>query len=475
MAAVQDAGVSTSLPQVLTAPALASPNFSAYLLAALFFPFTYIFRIFLRATRPQPPIAPVPDLISSPAESPSATPISPATDLGTLSTEEEKPAEIAQDAVVPVSLPYVPASPSMLAQLVSPNSTRPQSPIPPDPNPVPFLAESPATAPVPPAADLGAHGTEGNQLTEIVQDAVAPTSLPQVPDSPSTPTQLEPHPQSSIPTKTDPVSSVDELPAATPILPDVDLGARSAKGDEPAAIAQFAVVPTSLPQVLESPSMLAQLASSNETRPQSPTPLNPDPVPSLGPESPAATSTPSVTDLGTHSAEGDTPAQISHDPIVPTVLPQVLALALVSGALATCPQLPIIPVPDPVPSLDPSSSTTPTPTDKDLNTCSAEGDKPETMVQDAVMPASLPQVLASSSVPAELASSELSPSLAPPIPLVTMAPSSSNGMKDLGLAVQELLAAVERYGANLFQPLAAALDGFVMLSDNLKVRIHCFA
>jgi len=107
--------------------------------------------------------------------------------------------------------------------------------------------------------------------------------------------------------------------------------------------------------------------------------------------------------------------------------------------------------------------------DTDSAPCDAKASQStETAVtQDVVVPTSLSQVtsasiLALSTSPKELftlASVALTPSL------------STNMLQNWGLTVQKLRAAVERDDANLFQPLAAALDGFAKLGDNVKVCI----
>jgi len=83
-------------------------------------------------------------------------------------------------------------------------------------------------------------------------------------------------------------------------------------------------------------------------------------------------------------------------------------------------------------------------------------------------------MVTSPSMPVQLASPEVSPALTSSIPLAipTLSP-PNNRLEDFDSAFQGLRAAVERGEANLFQPLAAALDAIVKLGDDLKVCIHC--
>jgi len=130
------------------------------------------------------------------------------------------------------------------------------------------------------------------------------------------------------------------------------------------------------------------------------------------------------------------------------------------------------PASDPVPWLGKPPPSTPTLSKAELGTRSAAGETPEAIAPEAAAPTLPPHVLASHPIPAEKVSLEVSPGFTLPAPLVRMTPSLPNEIEKLGLAVQDLLAAFERYDANLFQPLAAALDGFVKLSEDVKVCIH---
>jgi len=168
--------------------------------------------------------------------------------------------------------------------------------------------------------------------------------------------------------------------------------------------------------------------------------------------------------------------EMAEDAVVPQPQPHVLEspsmYTEVASQKESRPQSPV--TPDPVSSSTESPSPTPVPSHTDLVAHYATGDQPvETeAAQDVVVPASLPQVL----TPAKLASPEESPVLTSPIPPAVMTPSSPDStIEELGLAVQELWATYEQRDANLFQLLAAALDGIVKLGDNLKVRIHAFA
>jgi len=211
------------------------------------------------------------------------------------------------------------------------------------------------------------------------------------------------------------------------------------------------------------------------SRPQSQIP-HPDLAPPLV-ELPSATPIPPDADLGTRDAEADHPAEIavSRDAAVPSSLSHVPTSPSIPAQLVESHlQSPIPPDPNPLPFLTESPEASPIPPVTDLSAGGAEADQPEEIVQDAVGPTSVPQMSETPSMPAQPASREESPALISPTPPAIRPPSPLiNILEELSLAVQQLRAAVAQGESNLFQPLAAALNGSIMLGDNLKVCIHC--